>query len=403
MKNAFVFDICETDIADIPEASIVRDTGVQSAQVKKRVMAAVSKQPKPVRSIRKIVFSMIAAAAAIAVIGTVTVGAAGGFNAAFGEFFAGSPANGVYSGSNLQIKSDQVAIDFCGIAGDDDQVMAMMKITNKDGSPFTDTADQVFINDFFHNPDYAPENEVHLHPHLWGNLAGYKAGISDIHYTLKDSHTLYALIDYQDDACHVKGERLHAQAGTIYAFRPVRTLYTFTAADNDRKTEIAYEFRNDYTGQLSEKEVITLSEDLCHVIVAEKTDIPLDFELDVTLNYQSATRTLPVSGKTYTDNETEWTVTALQAKSFTLQLSAQTWELQHPEDVLYPDKISIVLNDGSSYTAIPRSLGYLGGSSIIDTYGEFTQLYDYIDAQGTPAALDPDCIASVTCHSSPLT
>ena len=107
MKGKFVFDAAENDIVNVNEETVIRDTGVKAEDVKETVMMKVRNEKKPVRKIRrKNIISLVAAAAAVAVLGTVTVGAAGGFNSTFGEYFAGEPADGVYSGKYVTLISD---------------------------------------------------------------------------------------------------------------------------------------------------------------------------------------------------------------------------------------------------------------------------------------------------------
>ena len=69
-------------------------------------------------------------------LGTVTAGAPGSFNSIFAKVFAGGPVDGMYSSSSAAVNSDDVNIDFKGVAGDKRNAYAIYNVTRKDGTPF---------------------------------------------------------------------------------------------------------------------------------------------------------------------------------------------------------------------------------------------------------------------------
>ena len=91
---------------------------------------------------KKLTISLIAAAVGVTVLGTIGVGAMGGFNEAFGERFAGEKINGIYPGGNVTISTnDNVKAEFLGIAGDKNKVMAAVTVRKSDGTSLVDYDD----------------------------------------------------------------------------------------------------------------------------------------------------------------------------------------------------------------------------------------------------------------------
>ncbi len=430
MKGKFVFDAAENDIINIPENTIIRDTGVKSENVKVKVKKAIKSNKNPNRRIKKRkIFSFIAAAAAIAVIGTVTAAAAGGFNGSLGEFFAGEPAQGVFPGKDVVLESSNLDIDFMGIAGDNDQVYAMMKLTKKDGTAFADINDDTFID------NYDPENSgiVMIEKTLWNNIfEPAHTEIGAVSYSFTDDKTLCALITCTDDNKKLIGSRLNVSDNMAAAYTPVKTIYTPKNGDgySTLSTEsgsgmwnidetVVYDLEKKYEGKLKDDQVIRLSEDRQSVIIAQKTDIYLDYEVDVTLNYKPTLRSITSSkGKKYSINNSEWEIDFITAGSFTMNVSAHTWDPpQNDEfdtenmdnrdeektqeyyayrDSFIPRNFTITLKDGKTYTAAQREIGLVSSCSIGDGFGEVSVTLSYYDENGSLSALDPDDISAIT-------
>ena len=126
MKNTFVFDKSENDLLDLEEETVIKETGIDTAKVKESIMKEIKSGKKTKKNSIKKIFSIAAIAAAITAAATITVQAATGvFNPAFGEIFAGQPANGVFPGSDVSVKSDMLDIDFLGITGDETEMFSI--------------------------------------------------------------------------------------------------------------------------------------------------------------------------------------------------------------------------------------------------------------------------------------
>ena len=147
--------------------------------------------------------------------------------------------------------------------------------------------------------------------------------------------------------------------------------------------------------------------------------------MGVTLNYRSTTRNIESSaGKKYTMNNSEWEVDYISANSFTLDLSAHTWELPENSDYnlanidnqdekaiekynqyidsFYPDNLVVTLDSGKKYTAVTKHLGTTGGGSFGEGFGEIYISFEYIDENGSISALNPDSIVSITLNGTEL-
>lgn len=443
MKKEFIFDKSENDIIGIDENTVIRDTGVKTENVKETVMKTIKTEKKPVRKIkRKTVISLIAAAVAVAVVGTVTVGASGGFNTTFGEYFAGEPADGVYSGKDVTTESEKVDINFMGIAGDDNQVFAMMTIKNKDGSPFVKTTEDTFLDQFSwrEGEDFSDSGEYSMvaEKTLWDSMIYPGAdNFGDIRYSFKDEYTLNALVccNCPSYTAPLKGRRLKINDEKVYAYTPVKTLYTARDGDGYSRYEtyadgsqelitdgpILEEMYEKYESTLADNQVIMpdMRGSGTKVIIAEKTELDLDLNVEVTLNYKSTTLDLEsANGKTYNVSGSEWTVHFLTAKSFTIELYADCGNITKKQDfdneklengdteewtryddyikAFIPNTLVITLEDGRVYTASPSMYGGGSGYNIAGDYGEMSMVYSYFDKNGNSAALDPKDIVSVT-------
>ena len=146
MKTNNIFDHMDKDRDNISEQTVIEDTGVNTDRVREIFMNKVNESKKTNKKSKKKVFVVLAAAvAATLAVGTVTAGATGSFNNAFGQIFAGEADNGMFSGGNVNISSETLNIDFKGITGDQNKAYGLMDITNKDGNEFISDPSCEFI------------------------------------------------------------------------------------------------------------------------------------------------------------------------------------------------------------------------------------------------------------------
>ena len=103
-----IFDMYDKIPEGVDINSIDSEMEIDSMDIKKAVISKINseKAKKKVGFSKKLAITLIAAAVGITVLGTVGVGAMGGFNQAFGERFSGEKVNGIYSGGNVNIKTN---------------------------------------------------------------------------------------------------------------------------------------------------------------------------------------------------------------------------------------------------------------------------------------------------------
>ena len=413
MKKKFVFDSMESDFSDIREETIIENTGVNTERVVKTVMEA-TKAKKIRRFTKKGIVGLAAAVAAAIVIGTVSVGAAGGFRQAFGNWFAGQPKYGLFAGSNISKKSDKLDIEFQGIAGDDTLVGAVMEIKNKDGSAFIEKNDGKYLIYGSNDVDVTLAPLPALFPNPNDNRSG------SVWYDFKDENTIQATAFYQDFGGHLKGERMTVKEKSLWVVHLEEEIGTYLD-DYD-------ELYEKYKDRLGDDRIIWsysesgAYEDNIYYIATEKT-IPCEFEVGVTLNYKTYSRTInDLNGKEFSMNDVTVTVNNIRAQSFMMLADATVSAIQYPEYPLWdnPDldadseemqdymekmqslgfiiEFDITLKDGSKVTAKADSR-WMNSNSASETRDTIQCLYE---KDGVHAAIDPDDIVSVTATTKPL-
>lgn len=413
MKKKFVFDSMESDFSDIKEETIIENTGVDTERVVKAVMEATAAK-KIRRFTKRGIIGLAAAVAAAVVISTVSVGAAGGFNKAFGNWFAGQPKYGLFAGSNVSVKSDKLDIDFQGIAGEDNFIGAVMDIKSKDGSAFIDKNDGNYL--IYGSNDV----DVTLAPlaALFVNQNDANRGGS-VWYDFKDENTIQATAFYQDFSSHLKGERMTVKENQLLIVHLDEEVGTYL----DKYEDLAEKYKNrldDEHGIFSYSKSGAY-EDNKYYIVTEKT-VSCEFELGVNLNYKTASRVWDeFNGKEFSMNDVTVTVHNLYAKSFGMAIDATVSAIPFPEmpeldgtdsvaDSIalhdYQEKIDslgfiiefdITMKDGSKVTAQADSRFLPSNSETVST-GLIQCVYE---KDGVHAAIDPDDIVSITATAKP--
>ena len=413
MKKKFVFDSMESDFSNINEESIIENTGVNTERVVKTVMEA-TKAKKFRRFTKKGIIGLAAAVAAAVAIGTVSAGAAmGGFNQAFGNWFAGQPKYGLFSGSNISSKSDNINVELNGIAGDDNFVGAVMTIQNKDGSKFVDNAQGEYLIFGGNNIDVTiPPIAV-----LFGQ--DYSRGGS-VCYELYDENTIKATAFYQDENKHIKGERMTVTEEELLIMHLDEEIGTYLDSYDSLIEK--------YKDKLGKDQAIFSHsksgayEDGKYYIVTEKT-VPCEFELSVTLNYKTSSRALnDLNGTKLSMNDVDMTINGMQAKSFGINMDATVGAIDFPEapdfdgmdeieiskaqheyiekmDAMgFKIELDITMKDGTKLTA-ESDTRLIASNNITSSAGS---LYLPYQKDGKNIAVDPDDIVSVTATAKPL-
>ena len=413
MKKKFVFDSMESDFSDIIEETIIENTGVNTERVVNTVMKATTAK-KIRRFTKRGIIGIAAAVAAAVIISTVSVGAAGGFNQVFGNWFAGQPKYGLFAGSNVSIKSDNLDIDFQGIAGEDNFAGAVMEVKNKDGSAFFEKNDGKYLI-------YGAGGvEVTVPPIAQLFRPNSVSSGGGVWFKEKDENTIQVSAFYGNSYGYVKGERMTIKETQLYIVHLDEAVGIYTDS-YDELTE-------KYKDRLGENQIIFEYsesgdyEDNIYYIATEKT-VPFELEIGVTLNYRTYSRTMnDLNGQKFSMNDVTLTVNKLYAKSFGIEMDATISEIPFPEMPEYDEndpiansyaihdyhekldaiglnvKLDITLKDGSKLTATASSkeLTYKSDSSSTGII-----LCSYMK-DGLNIAIDPDEIESITATAAPL-
>ena len=370
-KTRNIFNYMLNDPENIDEKTIYENTGVNADNVKEIVMNQIHEGKSADKKNRKqkVTFTLIAVAAAVAVLGT-TAAATGSFNSVFGELLAGEMKGGMYAGGNVQVQSDDLDINFKGIAGDKHEVYGMMTITKKDGSAFVENTDEYFFAPY----DLTSWDKVEciLSPmnQLIGKLwyFGQECSNGDITYRFEDEKTINAVISYGTEY-NIIGETLTINENTPGFYRTDEVLCTDEEigeffAHMDENTDMLQTpvlvAQREREGTLKDGQVF-MFDGHGNFVIAREYPFTLDYNLSVKLNYKDTTKYLnEAKGKTVSYNTcNEMTVTELEAHAFGLKL-----DMAYPTDEM--SKISVIQNkfddniinhvemtmqDGTVYTA----------------------------------------------------
>ena len=422
MKKEFIFDKVESDIIDIDESTVIRDTGIDAARVKETIMKEIKSSKKSKKASVGKVFSIIAIAAAIAAAATVTASATTGvFNPAFGELFAGEPANGVFPGTDITISSDQLDIEFVGVTGNETNMFSIYNITKKDKSSFVDTTDNYIFLGTNADMDVTESAYKKLKLGLDGSR-GWGMGVS---YDFADENTIRATVSYSDTAGCIKGERLTVTDKETSFFHVDEVLY----ADATDTFMGCFEFMEN-NQEMIEKKQATFGEDQfiteiirnghAELVAVTETTIPFEYELGVKLNYKTTERTFPsAAGKTFNALNSDWTIREIKSDSFETDIEATTEHFDLYEDFDMDDQadwsddelhrylntsseleLLITLKDGTVVHADGTSTGSFnpGGS------GEYTWHCTYYKDENDKKlfALDAKNIVSISINETEI-
>lgn len=423
MKKTFVFDKSEDEIVNIDESTVLNETGIDAARVKESIMKEIKGGKKTKKISAKKIFSIVAIAAAITAAATITVQAAAGvFNPAFGEIFAGQPANGVFPGSDISVKSDTLDIEFLGVTGDETEMISIYNITNKDGSNFVDTND----NYCFLGTNAEMNITESAYKQLKIMMDGRRGTSSGVSYNFVDEKTIRAVVSCSDTAGCIKGENLTVTDTETTFYHIDEVLYSDASDTFMGCSEFMDENKdliNQKEASLKENQIIVpiYDEGQSKLVVATSTTIPFEYELGAKLNYKTVEKTFTdAEGKKFSALNTEWTVKSIEAGSFVMKMEAETdnnrvyegfdldnqenWSQEELHEYLSVStglNIEITMKDGTkvygmgSYSNTGTEPEGKSESSWSFTYnkeGEKSEMY----------ALDPNDIVSIKCDGTEL-
>ena len=427
MKKTFVFDKCEDELLNIDENTVIIETGIDAQRVKESIMKEIKEGKREKRASVKKFFSIMAIAAAIAA-ATITAHATGVFNPAFSELFAGEPANGIFPGANISVISDTLDIEFLGVTGDETEMISMYDIRMKDGSDFVDTFDTPDNYGFFAtNADFnVTESEYRKFKEMI--VSGGCSRFGSVVYTIVDEKTIRAYALFHDDLGCIKGERLSVTEWEATCYHIDEIVYSDTSDTIEGCSQFAKdneEFINRKEASFNENQSFYMNQygDRMILAVITETTVPLNYHLDVMLNYKTIEKTFPkAKGKQFSDGNTEWKVKEIKSGTFGIILEAVTdnnrelegfdmsnsaeWSPEEAHEFMnrlqsHELTMEITLKDGTKIDCVGGSV-----SSETEPNGKSRYSWSFNFSKdgdtSKPYTLDPDDIVSIICNGTEL-
>lgn len=257
MKSKHIFDTIGKLPEEISTESVVTDTGVDTENVRRMVFNEIHSGKKTKKPFRKrLTVTLVAATLGIAAVGTLTVGAMGGFNKAFGEFFAGEQSSAkLYSGGFVNINnSSDYNVKLLGVAGDEYNAYATLTIQNTDGSEFTAAPDTDYIRSYL--SDYDPDNSDYISTAVEGEYTfneydsvslkipfityltsdryyyhfdtGYTDFGGELYYGFTDNSTINCMALYRStneiEPLNLKGEEMKVEINDLYIYHEIEDI-----------------------------------------------------------------------------------------------------------------------------------------------------------------------------------
>ncbi len=417
-KNIYrAFDEIEQlseSVEKIDESSVYADVDIDIEKIKRGAfeMAGIKNSKK--KTGRKLTIFLVAAALMAAAVGT-TAAAGGSFHSVFGQMIAGEAVDGIFAGGNVKTESDTLNINFKGVTGDDRQACAMMTITKKDGTAFTNDTENAFIGRYAYD-----DAKISCTKPFWQRILHgtdeHDSGHGDVLYDLADAKTIDAYIWYKDDVCSLIGETLSVANTKIYLYHLEKELSTWDefinslGMEDDNHEELKEnQIRTICDGKmvtltLKDNETITCYKD--KQVLATYEEIDLQYDLSVQLNYRKQEKVLDeLADKIILFNDVPKMIRKVAVQPYTMQIELyEEGNFTVSDDVsatqkilsTYADKfnrLTITTTDGNVYDAVRLSGTFSGGYE--------TLIYQFTDtAREKIAYINPDKILSITCDGT---
>lgn len=371
---------------------------------------------KTVKTNKKVTIAIIAVLSSAAVLGT-TAFAADSAAPVFGEMFAGKSADGMYSGGNVQIISENVNVDFKGVMGDKNTAYAVMNITSIDGSAFAEDIDNSFVTHVFSEEGKAAEvtctrsafdklsSKLFYHPN---------SGDGDVEYVLEDANTIRAAVSYNDNEFNIIGQTLTVSDDKLNVYHVDQVIYTtdeWTRIFNDHQNDddfwsdgldILGKAEKEYGKALSggQHAVYAPGGD---IVIATVKEIPVDYTVSVQLNYKDNSRTISeAAGKKTTYYNAEMTVKELEVNPYSVKLDLlyptedmdKVIGIEETLDQTIENTITLKMQDGTVYTS---------SNAPVYTSDNMERLsFTFTDDQYKTVVIDPQNILTITYNGTLL-
>ena len=355
-ENAFDKIMENYELEDVVTEKIVRSDAVKNSAFEQLGLGEKKK-----KHFNKKMFGFIAAAAALAVIGTSVI-ALNPLRDAFKGYIDIKDDVPIYAGDNVQIQSDKSNVELKGIICDDTMVFASLEITKKDGTPFTDDVDNSYIelngeenNIVLFQEDKPDTNDKE-------GLLLSKCGT--VEYKFADENTIKGFVIFDNSNPYskidIQGKTLKVQNSTIWIYHKEKRIYNYNEFNNNAqfdyniyKSQTA-KIEEEYTHQLSSNEFIKCEWQDHSMYVISKTAVDVDYKISFKVNYTPQLMVLDIDkDKTYHIGKSCINLESVEVRPLTVTIKG-TYEGEYELEMLTGQTVnhkysamSMEMKDGS--------------------------------------------------------
>ncbi len=288
MKTDNIFDFMQFDIQNIQESSIYEPTGMDFDKMRRITIDKVRTEYKPKKKTKKRFFAAIAAAAlSVAVIGS-TAAAMGAFDDLFNREIKTQDTDGSFTSVNISGVSDDVNVICNAITGDEHYVYATLTITKKDGTNFVDNTDDMVLMNYLYDHDGKQINCT------TNGVDNSGSGSGNIYYSLTDTKTITAFVNYRQLSCSTIGQTLTVSDSSVFLNHKEKALFSDHSVDGETLTKKIQEINEIYTPQLKENQALVWDEHTEYSLVTRSL-IPLNYKISIPTIQQNNTVQLDTS------------------------------------------------------------------------------------------------------------
>ncbi len=403
IEDANEFDLENVERKDITNNDTIKKMVFKKAGLTKRCKKQIKK---------KTMFALISAAAVL-VLGVVTVGASGSFDSTFGEFFAGEAVDGLYGkgDASVSVKGDLKA-EFMGVTGDNTSAYAAISVKKADGSSFADKDKDVVIL---------------LGEDISVDKNGKESMIDCFDYDIKMKNPIFDFSNHSfsggydcslssDDtinllftisSCDVdpKGKEFEVSAGPeLYLYQIDKRLCE--AEYGEAESDKLYAQMKKYVPELKDGQVILRYYDEAlnkwFLVIADKTVYNFELSANVKMNYRTNYKEFKITKEINIDGKTSLQLDKVTAGAFSVDIKGKLDSVSQKEtnnicNDFEKNPIYLIMNDGSKI----KCESYSSSCSFSSKEGEngtaeFDWIFDYSLIENKRKLIDVNNIASIT-------
>ena len=323
-ENAFDKIMENYELEDVVTEKIVRSDAVKNSAFEQLGLGEKKK-----KHFNKKMFGFIAAAAALAVIGTSVI-ALNPLRDAFNGYIDIKDDVPVYAGDNVQIQSDKSNVELKGVICDDTMVFASLEITKKDGTPFTDDVDNSYIESkggennivFFQEdkPDTNDKEELLL------------AKCGTVEYKFADEKTIKGFVQCNNynpySTRDLQGKTLEVRNGTIWIYHKEKRIYNYNELNKNAKFDYniyksqTAKIEEEYKPLLASNEFIKCEWQDHSMYVISRTEVDIDYKISFEVNYTPQLMVLDIDkDKTYHIGESNINLESVEVRPLTVTIT----------------------------------------------------------------------------------